>query len=361
MTELSIVLISKNQVWNISRLIESILKEAECVASHEIILVDSASTDETVEVASRYPVNILRLRPGQKVSPAIGRYVGYQRTQGEFVLFLDGDTQLVPGWLALAFRVMREIPNAGAVTGRVINLPTSAAKVHGEAPIPAALTSPSREVRWGSYGGGGAAMYRRSVLERVGTFNPNLNADEEPELGFRIRQAGYMILELDYPIVRHYNDAPVALSSMLNRRKRNFHLGSGQSARGHLGSKLFWPWIIERPWGLAPALLLALGVGSLLMGLLTGHFVWLGLWSLGISLLIAYVSYRKRSVRGALVAAFNWLLLAEGFVKGFLMKPVPPEKFHMEVEEIVERHPNERGSTPHFSETPEPRFQYSPD
>ena len=204
-------------------------------------------------------------------------------------------------------------------------------------------------------------MYRRSVLERVGTFNPSLNADEEPELGFRIRQAGYMILELDYPIVRHYNDAPVALSSMLNRRKRNFHLGSGQSARGHLGSKLFWPWIIERPWGLAAALLLALGVGSLLVGLLTGHFVWLGLWSLGISLLIAYVSYRKRSVRGALVAAFNWLLLAEGFVKGFLMKPVPPEKFHTEVEEIVERHPNEQGSTPRFSEPPEPRFQYSPD
>jgi len=43
-------------------------------------------------------------------------------------------------------------------------------------------------------------MYRRAVLEEVGTFNPYLNSDEEPELGLRIRHAGYRILELDHPI-----------------------------------------------------------------------------------------------------------------------------------------------------------------
>ena|SRR5713226_363525 len=95
MTELSVVLISKNQAWNISRLIESVLQATSSVPSKEIILVDSASTDETVERASRYPISILRLQPGQRLSPAIGRFVGYKQTQGEYVLFLDGDTELV--------------------------------------------------------------------------------------------------------------------------------------------------------------------------------------------------------------------------------------------------------------------------
>src|SRR2546426_902488 len=122
MTKLSVVLISKNQAWNISRLIESVLHAASCVSSKEIILVDSASTDETVVVAGRYPINILRLQPGQRLSPAIGRYVGYNQTQGELVLFLDGDMELVPGWLERALNTVANTPRAGAVAGRVIDI-----------------------------------------------------------------------------------------------------------------------------------------------------------------------------------------------------------------------------------------------
>src|SRR5882762_7167038 len=135
MTELSIVLISKNQAWSIVRLMESVIRETASVRSKEIILVDSASTDETVELARAYPIRIFRLQAGQPLSPAIGRHVGYKQSRGEYVLFLDGDTDLVEGWLARALRVMRETPSAGAVTGRVINLPTAAAK----APVPLLL------------------------------------------------------------------------------------------------------------------------------------------------------------------------------------------------------------------------------
>src|SRR5215469_3560219 len=60
MVELSVVLITKNQAWNIARLIESVLDATSSVLSKEIILVDSASTDQTVEIAGRYPVTILR-------------------------------------------------------------------------------------------------------------------------------------------------------------------------------------------------------------------------------------------------------------------------------------------------------------
>jgi glycosyltransferase involved in cell wall biosynthesis len=335
MTELSVVLISKNQASNISRLIGSVLQATSSVPSKEIILVDSASTDETVERASRYPISILRLQPGQKLSPAIGRFVGYKQTQGEYVLFLDGDTELVQGWLPHALRVMQETPRAGAVSGRVINLPTSAAEESTHPPQEPHMAA-ARDVLWGSYGGGGAALYRRAVLEQVGTFNPYLNSDEEPELGLRIRHAGYRILELDYPIVRHYNDAPVAISTVLGRRRRKFLLGIGQGARYHLGSKLLWPWLKERWWGPTAALWLAAGVGTLFWCLIARDFMWLGLWALGVCLLLVCDAFRQRGLRLAFVATFSRLLMAEGFLRGFLMRPFPPEGFHANIEVVKE-------------------------
>ena len=339
MTELSVVLITKNQAWNATRLIESVLEAVSPLSSTEVTLVDSASTDETVELARRYPISILRLRAGQPLSPAIGRYVGYKHAKGEYILFLDGDTRLVPGWLSRALRILQENPRAGAVTGCVINLPTAAVAEEPTPPLLKNLPEIPREVLWGSSGGGGAALYRRSVLEQVGTFNPYLCSDEEPELGLRIRQAGYRFLELDYPIVRHYNDAPVAFSTILSRRRRNFLLGIGQGARYHLTSKLLWPWLKERWWGPAAALWSIATLGILVASLAARDSIWLKIWSLWPVLTLAGISLRKRSLVQGLVAIFNWLLMAEGFVKGLLMTPLAPESFQANLE-VIQEHAN---------------------
>ncbi len=332
--ELSVVLIAKNQAWNISRLIESVLRATSSVSSKEIILVDSASTDETLTLASLYPINIFRLKPGQRLSPAIGRYVGYGQTHGEYVLFLDGDTELIPGWMPHAIRLMLERPDAGGVTGRVLNLPTVAVNQQPAPPVQKMHLGPPKEVLWCSYGGGGAGMYRRSTLERAGSFNPNLCADEEAELGLRIRHAGYRMFELDYPMVYHYNDAPVALSSILSRRRRNFHLGGGQVARYHLGTKLFWIYLGERWFAVGSILLLVSCFATILLSLIMRDPRWFAVWVLVFGLLIARGALRKRSLRAQLVAAFNWLVMAEGFFEGIMMKSIPPESFHADLEVV---------------------------
>lgn len=361
MTELSVVLITKNQAWNIRRLIESIMMGTSPASSVEIVLVDSASSDETVELAKRYPVSIVRLKPGQRLSPAIGRYVGYKQTLGKYVLFLDGDTQLIAGWLPEALRAMDETPDLGAVTGNVINLPTSAAAQVGAASVQKTQTVPPKEVLWCNYGGGGAALYSRAVLEQVGTFNPYLSSEEEPELGLRIRHAGYRILEFGNPMAYHFNDAPVAWSTVLSRRRRRFHLGMGQAARYHLGTKLFWHWLKERWWEPAAALMVASGLGALFLSLITPVFILFGLWVLAFLVLIVCAAIRKRSIRAAFVAAFSWFIMGEGFLRGFLMKPLPPESFGTNME------PGEHsaGRAPDLAEpakeTPKIRLEYSPD
>lgn len=358
MTELSVVLITRNQAWNIARLIESVLKVTLCVPSVEIVLVDSASTDETIELARRYPVSIFRLKSGQRLSPAIGRYVGYNQTHGEFVLFLDGDMELLQGWLEPALNFMRATPRVGFVMSTsVVNLPRTPTQQSAASHENMSFTPP-RESSRVPFVAGAAALYRHSVLERVGPFNPYLYSEEEPELCLRIRGAGYSVSLFDQPIVRHYDDAPVALSNVLSRRSRNFHLGIGQAARFHFPHTLFWRWVKERWWGPAAALLAAAGFGSAFLGLLTRDFMWFGLWILGLCFLTAFLAARKHSLRAALVAAFNWFVMAEGFLRGFLMRPLPPDNLHPDFEMIGDLKDPERDWPTPRGKTPKPGLQF---
>src|SRR3954447_26315916 len=99
MIQLSVVFITRNQAWNVRRLVESVLSQASPFLSIEIVLIDSASTDETVEIACEYPITVISLDADQRLTAAAGRHVGYQHVTGRFILFLDGDMELYPGWL----------------------------------------------------------------------------------------------------------------------------------------------------------------------------------------------------------------------------------------------------------------------
>jgi glycosyltransferase involved in cell wall biosynthesis len=320
MTELSVVLISKNQEWNIPRLVESVLRETSRFPSREIVLVDSASTDRTTEIAARYPISVLRLCPEQRLTAAAGRYVGYNHTTGDLVLFLDGDMELCEGWLDQALGIMKTESDAAVVCGLVIDRPIAIHTVtvgHLEQLENDAIGVDVKH-------GGGAAMYRRSVLEQVGTFNPYLYSDEEPELCLRVRRAGYRVFRLPRTIAFHYSAPVDAFSTLLGRRKRNLWLGYGQIIRYFFGSPLLWPYLRERGWAIAPALTLCIGIIALATSALSGQWELLVLWGAFVIMLTIGIAIRKRSLKRALFTLFGKLLILEGTLRGLLLKPYNP-------------------------------------
>jgi glycosyltransferase involved in cell wall biosynthesis len=322
MSKLAIVMISKNQVWNIGRLIESVLHETAGMSCHEIVLVDSASMDETVTVASRYPIDILRLRPEQQLTPAAGRYVGYKHTTADFVLFLDGDMELCPGWLEKALRIMQGSPKVAAVTGQIIDLPQTGA-LHDKPSLGMSGMDAATEVPYC----GGAAMYRRAVLEQAGTFNPYLHSDEEPELCIRIRHGGHRVIQLQYPIVYHYTSPLEAWSTLVGRWRRNLYLGAGEAIRYHVGTELFWPYLKERGFGCVPALGLAGGVISFLWSLRTRQWIRFNLWLLLVAVVVAGDTYRQHSLYRVIYSLLHRLFIVDGTVRGFLSKPMNPSSY----------------------------------
>lgn len=329
MTRLSIVLISKNQAWNIARLIESVTQESACASSVEIVLVDSASTDQTVKLADRYSITILRLWPDQRLTPAAGRYVGYKYTMGDLVLFLDGDMELHPGWLKKALQVVQDRHDIAAVTGQVIDLP-KVVRADDKPPQAKQSMDAATEIPYAS----GAAMYRRSVLKEVGTFNPHLYSDEEPDLCIRIRHAGYRVVRLQYPIAYHYSDPKGSLSTLVGRWRRKLYLGAGQNIRYHLGDEILWPYLKERGYGCTPGLGLIAGLISFLWSFRSGQRTWFGLWCLLLLTIVAGHAYQKRSLVRTISSLLERLLILDGTIRGFLIAPLDPNGYSARLDVI---------------------------
>ena len=83
MVKCSIVIRCYNEEKHIEKLLRGILNQT--INDLEIIVVDSGSTDATVTIASRYPVQIISIKP-EEFSFGRALNIGIQAAQGEFIV-----------------------------------------------------------------------------------------------------------------------------------------------------------------------------------------------------------------------------------------------------------------------------------
>jgi glycosyltransferase involved in cell wall biosynthesis len=204
---LSVIIIARNEEETIGSSIQSVINAAQYasnfVKSYEIILVDSNSTDRTVEIASRFPITILQLKE-QYIGVSVGRHVGYKYAGercGKYVLFLDGDIVLPENWLLNAVQYMNQNPNVAGVSGFLAIIRID----DGSEPFVRHVKTETNSHVYGlpkKYLNG-AVLYTKKILKRVGDFDPWFRGEEERELGFRIRQANFELHQLNTPQAIH--------------------------------------------------------------------------------------------------------------------------------------------------------------
>src|SRR5262249_2063732 len=165
----------------------------------EVVLVDSQSTDGTVEIARRFPIRIVRISPKVHPCPALGRVIGQRLTRSEYILFVDGDTEIQRAWLVEAVSVLQTKSNVAGVAGKVREVYYHGERVIGESPdfFNAGPMAEAVDQL------GGNALYRRSALDSVGSFNPYLSSYEEAELAERLRQAGFVVMRIPLLLGTH--------------------------------------------------------------------------------------------------------------------------------------------------------------
>ena len=114
----SIIIVSFNTVRELLACLESIERATRSVP-HEVILVDNASADGTVEaVRARFPaVRVIANDANVGFPKANNQALPLAR--GEYVLFLNPDSELGPGTLEQLVAGLEEIPERAAVGPRV--------------------------------------------------------------------------------------------------------------------------------------------------------------------------------------------------------------------------------------------------
>jgi glycosyltransferase involved in cell wall biosynthesis len=197
MPSISVVVIGRNEGQRLARCFESVLRmPGFYLKGTELIYVDSASKDGSPDLAARYGAHVIVLDT-QRTTAAMGRNAGWRAAKGEYILFLDGDTILDPGFVRAALEPMLSDPSIVAVWGH-------RREIHPEASIYNRIL----DLDWVYAPGiaefcGGDVLMRRKALEEAGGYDSELIAGEEPELCRRMRALGYRILHIDHPMTGH--------------------------------------------------------------------------------------------------------------------------------------------------------------
>ncbi|MFZ4478394.1 MAG: glycosyltransferase [Rhodoferax sp.] len=191
----SVVVIGRNEGARLERCLRSAQQTRWTRTSHELIYVDSRSTDNSVACAQAQGAHVIVL---DDVSPcaAKARNLGWQAARGEFVLFLDGDTELHPDFVQLALHTLKDVKMCAVWGHRRESRPEQS------------LYTKVLDLDWIYPVGrtlyfGGDVLVRRAALVDVGGFDPSLKAGEEPEMCARLRAAGWEIEHIDAPMTRH--------------------------------------------------------------------------------------------------------------------------------------------------------------
>jgi GT2 family glycosyltransferase len=191
------VAIGRNEGARLDRCLASLTQRCA-----PVVYVDSASTDESLAIAARHGVTIVNLDMSKPFTAARARNEGYAALKaaapdGAFVQFIDGDCELQAGWLEAAAARLTDQPSLCAVAGR-----------RRERFATATPYNQLCDIEWDTPVGpakafGGDVLLRRAAFDAVGGFRADLIAGEEPELGVRLRQAGWAIERIDVEMTLH--------------------------------------------------------------------------------------------------------------------------------------------------------------
>lgn len=228
-----------------------------CLASvlgpdRKVIYVDSGSTDNSVGLAIGFGVPVVELDPARPFTAARARNAGLwwlndRYPELEYVHFIDGDCELVEGWLPIAVSALQAEPTLAAVCGRRRERHPEASPYNrlcdSEWDTPIGLTDTC----------GGDALFRTAPLLAAGGFREDLIAGEEPDLCFRIRGAGWQIRRVDADMTLH-DAAMTRFSQWWQRSRRSgYATAEAYAERGKANPHLLREVLSNLVWALPVA------------------------------------------------------------------------------------------------------------
>ncbi len=286
---IGVVVIGRNEGERLRRCLKSVTGITE-----RVVYVDSGSTDGSVAMAFDMGLGVVELDLHIPFTAARARNEGSKlllqlAPSLDYIQFVDGDCELVGGWLETSAAFLDLNKNVAMVCGRL-------RERYPEHSIYNQLC----DFEWDTAVGeakacGGIAMVRAESFQAKGGFRADLIAGEESELCVRMRATGWQIWRLDADMALH-DAAMTRFGQWWKRSMRGGYAYAegvqlhGASPERHRVKESRRIWI----WGLW----IPMATASLA--------IWFGVW--GVAILLIYPAQIIRlALRGTRSVRENWL------------------------------------------------------
>ncbi len=221
--KLSIIIVSWNTADLLAQCLASVYAHPPQV-SFEVLVVDNASTDDSVSMVRRRFPQVELLINGQNIGFARANNQAMERSRGEYLLLLNPDTEVKSNALQILVNWLDSQPQTGAVGPRTLNpdgslqmsaypaptltgelwrlLHLDRLKPYGVYPM---ATWPLDAPRPVDALLGACLLLRREVIAQVGPLDEDYFIySEEIDLCYRLQTAGWQLYWLPTAQIVHY-------------------------------------------------------------------------------------------------------------------------------------------------------------
>ncbi len=203
-----------------------------------IVYVDSGSSDDSVAFAQSLGIQTVELDLSIPFTAARARNAGAEvllehTPQLEMIQFLDGDCEVLAGWIESGIQQLNQQQNITIVSGR-----------RAERYPDASIYNTLMDMEWNSpigesLGVPGDMLIEVETFKQLSGFNETLIAGEDFDLCIRARKQGLLVYRVDAPMSMH--DANIdRFYQWYQRTKRGGHAYANlYHIHGHTGAKHF--------------------------------------------------------------------------------------------------------------------------
>ena len=240
-SNVGVVAIGRNEGERLDKCLQSINR-----IGAPVVYVDSGSKDGSAAKARLAGVDVIELDTKIPFTAARARNEGFERIRQlepglQYIQFVDGDCELVAGWIEKAIAFFDTHRDVAVVCGRcrecnpAQSIYNMLCDIEWDTPIGEAKAC------------GGNALVRAYAFEQVGGFRTNVIAAEDTELCLRLRAVGWRIWRLDAEMTVH--DAAMTRFTQWWRRtvRAGYAFAQGANLHGALPER-FFVWESRRAW-----------------------------------------------------------------------------------------------------------------
>lgn len=207
--DLSIIIPAHNEQQYMTGCLQSLHGLAQI--AYEIIVVDSASNDRTVEISKEMGAEVIELK--EKTFPGIGRNIGAKAAKGRVLAFIDADVVVSSQWIARVEQLVKDEdgPLVDSIVGDTYQNSME------ESAIEKYWFTEMRKNQKSYINGGNILITKKNYAEMNG-FSEHLETGEDVDFCDRGRDQG-LHLVLDEELYAHHEGNPKNFVRFMNRER----------------------------------------------------------------------------------------------------------------------------------------------